>query len=87
MTRTAKGHAGQPFAPLQSVPGRGQLLALVLLSDIQALARFPRGQACVSYGRLVKCATEANGKWLGTSGKKSGTGHLRWAVAEAALLC
>jgi hypothetical protein len=34
---------------------------------------------------LVKCAKEAGGKRLGTSGKKIGTGPLRWAFAEAAV--
>ena len=37
--------------------------------------------------RLVKGAKESNGKRLGTSGKKLGTVHLRWACAEAAILC
>jgi transposase len=68
------------------VPGIGQIVALVLLSEIQAMARFPRVQDCVSYGRVVKCAKEANGKRLGPSGQKIGTVHLRWAVAEAAVL-
>jgi len=34
----------------------------------------------------VKCAKESKGKRLGTSGKKIGNGHLRWAFAEAAVL-
>jgi transposase len=43
-------------------------------------------QDFVSYCRLVKCAKASNGKRLGTSGKKMGTVHLRWAFAEAAIL-
>jgi transposase len=86
ITRTAKAHEVQSFARLQSVPGIGQILALVILSEIQDLARFPRVQEFVSYCRLVKCAKEANGKRLGTSGKKLGNVHLRWAFAEAAVL-
>ena len=86
ITRTATAHAGQTFARLQSVPGIGQILALVILSEIQAIARFPRVQDFVSYCPLVKCAQESGGKRLGTSGKKIGTVHLRWAVAEAAVL-
>jgi transposase len=34
----------------------------------------------------VKCAKESSGKKLGTSGKKIGNVHLRWAFAEAAVL-
>jgi transposase len=35
---------------------------------------------------LVNCAKESSGKKLGTSGKKIGNVHLRWAFAEAAVL-
>jgi transposase len=86
LTRSAKAHDVQTFARLQSVPGIGQILAWVILYEIQDIARFPRVQDCVSYCRLVKCAKESNGKRLGTSGKKIGNVHLRWAFAEAVVL-
>jgi transposase len=86
ITRSAKAHDGQTFARLQSVPGIGQILALVILYEIQDIARFPRVQDFVSYCRLVKGAKESGGKRLGTSGKKIGNVHLRWAFAEAAVL-
>lgn len=87
MTRTATAHAVQTVSRLQSVPGSGQSLALVLLYAIQDRPRFPRGPDCVSYCPLVKCAKESAGKGLGSSGKKIGQGPLRWAGAEAAVLC
>jgi len=37
-----------------------------------------------SYCRLVTCAKESGGKRLGTSGKKIGNAHLKWAFSEAA---
>jgi transposase len=86
ITRSAKTHDVQTFARLQSVPGIGQILALVILYEIQDSARFPRVPDFVSYCRLGKCAKESGGKRLGTSGKKLGNVHLRWAVAEAAVL-
>jgi transposase len=86
LTRSAKTDDVQTFARLQSVPGIGQILALVLLYEIQDITRFPRVQDFVSYCRLVKCAKESSGKKLGTSGKKIGNVHLRWAFAEAAVL-
>jgi transposase len=86
LTRSATVHDVQTFARLQSVPGIGQTLALVLLSEIQDIRRFPRVQDFVSSCRLVKCAKESNRQRLGTSGKKIGNGHLRWAFAEAAAL-
>jgi transposase len=76
----------QTFARLQSVPGIGPILALVMLYEIHDIRRFPRVQDFVSYCRLVKCAKESGGKRLGTSGKKIGNVHLRWAFAEAAIL-
>src|SRR5258707_10744494 len=86
LTRSAKAHDVQTFSRLQSVPGIGQILALVILYEIHDIARFPRVQDFVSYCRLVKCAKESGGKRLGTSGKKIGNVHLRWAFAEAAVL-
>jgi len=86
LTRRAKAHDVQTFARLQSVPGIGQILALVILSEIHDLTRFPRVPEFVSYCRLVTCAKESNGKRLGTSGKKIGQVHLRWACAEAVVL-
>ena len=86
LTRSAKVHDGHTYARLQAVPGIGQILALVILYEVQDLTRFPRVQDFVSYCRLVKCAKEANGKRLGTAGKKIGNSPLRWACAEAAIL-
>jgi transposase len=86
ITRTAKAHDVQTFSRLQSVPGIGKILALVILYEIQDLARFPRVQDFVSYSRVVKCAKESGGKRLGTAGKKIGNVHLRWAFAAAAVL-
>jgi transposase len=86
ITRTAKGHDAQNLSRLQSVPGIGKILALVLLYEIQDIARFPRVQDFVSYCRLVKCAKESAGKRLGTSGKKIGNPQLKWAFSEAAVL-
>jgi transposase len=71
---------------LQTVPGIGKMLSLVLLYEIPQIDRFPSVQDFVSYARLVKCAKESAGKRLGTSGKKIGNAHLKWAFAEAATL-
>jgi transposase len=86
ITRTAKGHDVQTFSRLQSVPGIGQILALVIPYEIQDITRFPRVQDFLSYGRLVKCLKESAGKRLGSSGKKIGNPQLKWAFSEAAVL-
>jgi transposase len=86
LTRTAKGHDAQSCSRLPSVPGSGQILALVIRYEIQDIARFPRVQDFVSYCRLVKCAKESGGKGYGLSGKKIGNPQLKWAFSEAAVL-
>lgn len=85
-TRSAKAHDVQTFARLQSVPGIGQMLALVIRYEIPDMQRFPRVHEFVSYCRRVKGAKDSGGKRRGTSGKQIGTVHLRWAVAAAAVL-
>ena len=86
IVRTAKQHDATVFHRLRSVPGIGKILALVILYEIHDIARFPRVQDFASYCRLVKCAKESAGKHLGTSGKKIGNAHLKWAFSEAAVL-
>ena len=86
IVQTAKQHNAQALYRLQSVPGIGKILSLVLLYEIHDITRFPRVQDFVSYCRLVKCAKESAGKRYGTSGKKMGNAYLKWAFSEAAVL-
>jgi transposase len=86
ITRTAKLHDPTTFDRLRSVPGIGKILALVILYEIGDVARFPRVQQFTSYCRLVKSAKESAGKRYGSSGKKIGNAHLKWAFSEAAVL-
>jgi len=83
---TAKQHDAQTLYLLQTVPGIGKILSLVLLYEMHAIERFPRVQDFVSYCRLVKCAKESAGKRYGTSGTKIGNAYLTWAFSEAAVL-
>src|SRR5262245_12757570 len=83
---TAKHHDANTLYLLQTVPGIGKILSLVLLYEIHDIDRFPRVQDFASYCRLVKCAKQSAGKHLGTSGKKIGNAHLKWAFSEAAVL-
>ena len=86
IVKTAKAHDANTFYRLQSVPGIGKILSLVLLYEIHDIRRFPRVQEFVSYCRLVKCAKESAGKRYGTSGTKIGNAYLKWAFSEAAVL-
>jgi transposase len=86
IVQTAKQHDAQTLYRLQSVPGIGKILSLVLLYEIHDISRFPRVQDVVSYCRLVKCAQESAGKRYGSAGTKIGNAYLQWAFSEAAVL-
>jgi transposase len=84
--KTAQHHDAPTLYLLQTVPGIGTILSLVLLYELHRIDRFPSGQDFASYCRLVKCRKESGGKRVGTSGKKIGHAHLTWAFSEAATL-
>jgi transposase len=86
IVQTAKQHDPQTLYRLQSVPGVGKILRLVLLYERHTIDRFPRVQDFVSYCRLVKCAKASAGKRYGTAGTKRGNAYLKWAFSDAAVL-
>jgi transposase len=86
LVKTATQHDANTRYVLQTVPGIGKILRLVLLYAIHDIARFPRAQDFVSSCRLVQCAKESAGKRYGTSGTKIGNAYLKWAFSEAAVL-
>ena len=79
IANSAKHHDPVSHALLNTVPGIGKILSLVILYEIENIKRFPRVQDFVSYSRLVTCTKESNGK-------KIGNAHLKWAFSEAAVL-
>jgi transposase len=83
--KIAHGHDPVSLALVRTMPGVGNILALVMLDEIAQITRFPRVQAFVSSCRLGKSAKESKGKRYGTNGKKLGNAHLTWAVSEAAV--
>jgi transposase len=86
IVKSAKPHDANTFYRLRSIPGVGKILALVLLYEIHDIHRFPRVQAFVSDGRVVKCAQASAGKRYGTAGTKIGNASLKWAFSAAAVL-
>jgi transposase len=86
LTRTAKVDDVQTFHRLQTIPGIGKVLALVLLYEIHDIRRFSGVGPFLSYCRLVRCEHESAGKVLGCGGRKIGNAQLRWAFGEAACL-
>ena len=86
LTRTAKVDDVQTYHRLQTIPGVGKVLALILLYELHDVQRFDHVGQFLSYARLVRCAHASAGKRVGTGGKKIGNAHLRWAFGEAACL-
>ena len=86
LTRTAKVDEVQTFHRLQTIPGVGKILALVLLYEIHDIRRFVGVGPFLSYCRLVRCTHESAGKVIGSGGRKIGNAQLRWAFGEAACL-
>jgi transposase len=83
LTRTAKVDDVQTYHQLQTIPGVGKILGLVLLYEIHDIRRFPEAGQFLSYARLVRCAHESAGKQKGSGGKKIGNANLKWAFSEA----
>jgi len=77
----------QTYQRLQTIPGVGKILALILLYEIHDVARFADVRRFVSYCRLVRPKHESNGKSTSAAKKKKiGNAPLRWALGEAACL-
>jgi len=84
--KEAKHHDPTTLYLLQTIPGIGKILSLVILYEIHNISRFPRVQDFSSYSRLVKCSRESAGKKHGYGNSKIGNVHLKWAFSEAACL-
>jgi Transposase IS116/IS110/IS902 family len=86
LVNPATAHDAQTCYRLRLIPGVGKRLALGLLDESPAITRCPRGQACVSSGRLVQGATKSAGTRDGPSGQTRGKASLTWAFSEAAVV-
>jgi transposase len=84
--KTAKVDNPVTLQFLRTIPGIGKILSLVMLYEIDTIARFPEVGNFLSYSRLVRCERESAGKKKGSGGKKIGNAHLKWAFSEAACL-
>jgi transposase len=86
LVQHAKVDDPKTYHLLQSLPGIGKVLGLILLYEIHDIKRFPEAGNFLSYSRLVRCEHESAGKKKGSSGRKIGNAHLKWAFSEAACL-
>jgi transposase len=86
ITQQVKEHNPNDYVILQSFPGIGKVLALVILYEIHDINRFPKVQDFASYARLIKPRKESAGKTYSGSNRKIGNRFLKWAFSEAAIL-
>ena len=81
--RQAKLQDPQSRFLLQTIPGVGNILSLVLLYEIHTIGRFASVGDFLSYARLVTPRHTSDGKVTGGGGAKIGNAHLKWAFSEA----
>src|SRR5438552_5098904 len=82
LVRTAKVEDVQTYHRLQTIPGVGKVLALIILYEVHNILRFDSAGQFLSYARLVRCQHVSAGKVHGSGGKKIGNAHLRWALGD-----
>ena len=78
----AKQHNYRDFALLKTIPGVGDITALIILYETHDLNRFPSVQKYSSYCRVVRCQRESNGKLKGGKNQKIGNPYLKWAFGQ-----
>lgn len=76
----------QLFSLLKTIPGIGDILALVILYEIHDIKRFANVGKFLSYARMVKPKRSSDGKAKPGIGSKQGNAYLKWAFSEASVL-
>lgn len=70
---------------LMTMPGLGAFSALLILSEIGDISRFPDAEHLSSYGGLVPCTWSSGGKTKRGPITKQGSKWLRWILIECTL--
>jgi transposase len=66
-----------------TIPGVGQILALVIMLETYDIGRFKGPGHFCSYCRTVKSERISNGRKKGEGNRKNGNKYLAWAFIEA----
>jgi transposase len=69
---------------LMTIPGIGEVSAMMVLAEIGEVSRFARKEALCSYAGLVPWVRESAGKAARGSITRQGSSRLRWIMVEAA---
>lgn len=71
------------FKKLKAMPGIGDVLAVVIQSEVGEISRFKSAGCFASYCRLVNSERISNEKKKGANNAKNGNPYLCWAFIEA----
>ncbi|MGC9424210.1 IS110 family transposase [Vibrio sp.] len=72
------------FKMLLTVPGIGDILAMMIMLEVGDIRRFPAVGNFCSYSRCVQSIKISNNKKKGENNRKNGNKYLSWAFIEAA---
>ncbi len=72
------------FKLLLTVPGIGDILAMMIMLEVGDIRRFPGVGNFCSYSRCVQSIKISNNKKKGKNNRKNGNKYLSWAFIEAA---
>jgi transposase len=72
------------YVRLKTIPGIGEVLAIVIMLETGDVSRFAQVGNFASYARCVDSARYSNGKKKGEGNTKNGNAYLVWAFVEAA---
>jgi transposase len=79
-----KAKADERVQWLETIPGIGEVSAMMLLAEIGDLGRFATKEALCSYAGLVPRVRESAGKAARSGITRQGSSVLRWIMVEAA---
>lgn len=82
MRAQAKHHDSQAYYLLRSIPGVGEILALIILYETHDIRRFKSVQRYSSYAGVVKCERSSAGKQLQAKHHKIRNPYLKWAFGD-----
>lgn len=72
----------KPFALLQTIPGVGEMNALIIIYETAHISRFKSHQNYASYCRVVKPERMSNGIYKKGGNPKMGNPYLKWAFGQ-----
>ncbi len=85
--RQTRRHFYKDFKIINTIPGFGEILSLVVLYEVDDINRFESVRNFASYSRVIRCEAESGGKKYGVQGAKMGNSYLKWAFSEASVYC